>query len=464
MVGTGSSTTLGEVFGPQFEAVLVKLALSNEQFASYAGAHLTEDMFLKNHYKEIASAFSHIFKASGNKPPSQASVEAELNLRKARMNGTGGSRTLRIEKAIDRIQTLKGRKLTQADEEHIKRNLQGYILNRKSLNAITKSIDLIEAGEYDKIPIMMSEVIQSSRLFAESDAGFNYSDVKNRMAAYAKKDSHVLRSPLGVPRIDRMMRGGLEPGKLAVIVAPPGVGKTLSLINVGANAILQGMNVVHITLEIDHSETSIRYDAHILGMPINELLRNYKDHKKRIESSAVKIKGRLMIREWGPSEVSAIDIRSYLKYLENVHKFKPDVVLVDYADLLKSMRLRDSELVEIADTYRALRQVAKDLQCRVWTASQINKQGMDNEVLSLKDMYGSGEKAAVPDIILGLCQNPIERRNGYMRIVNLKNRQGGKEGTLIDCDVDTARQTLEESAIQRSKYKKDSHNDEEEDD
>lgn len=452
MVGT--NTTLGEIYGPRFEAALVKLMLTDERFASYAGAHLTDEMFLKQHYKEIASAFSHIFKASGNKPPSQASVEAELNLRRARLNGNGGSRTLRLEKALGRISILKKKKLTTADEEHIKRNLQGYILNRRALNAITDSIDLVESQEFDKIPLMMSEAIQSAKLFAESDAGFNYADMATRLSAYSKKDSHVLRSPTGISRIDRMMRGGLEPGKLAVIVAPPACGKTMALISVGAQAIMSGMNVVHITLEIDQSETSIRYDAHILGLPINELLRNYKDHKKRIQASADKTKGKLMIREWGPSEISAIDIRAYLKYLENVHKFTPDVIIVDYADLLKSMRLRNSEITEIADTYRALRQIAKDMQCRLWTASQVNKEGMGNEIITLKDMYGTGEKAAVPDVILGLCQNPIERRNGYMRIINLKNRQGGREGSVVDCDVNTGLQLISESAIQRSKFKR----------
>lgn len=456
----GSNATLGEIYGPQFEAALIKLMLSDERFASYAGAHLDEEMFLKTHYKEIASAFSHIFKASGNKPPSEASVEAELNLRRAKLNGNGGSRTFRIEKAISRISALKKKRLTVADEEHIKRNLQGYVLNRRALNAITDAIDLVESQDFDKIPMMMSETIQSAKLFAESDAGFNFSDIKTRLSAYHQKDKHVLRSPIGLPRIDKMIRGGLEPGKLGVIVAPPGTGKTMTLIMVGAKAVAKGMNVVHISLEIDQAETSIRYDANMLQVPINELLRNPLEHRKRIKEIAEKTKGKLIIREWGPSEVSALDIRAYLKYLENVHKFVPDVILVDYADLLKSMRLRNSEITEIADTYRALRQIAKDLKCRVWSASQVNKMGMNNEVVTLQDMYGSGEKAAVPDIILGLCQTPIERRNGYMRIVNMKNRQGGREGTIIDCDVNTAVQSITESAVQRSKFKKNDEEDE----
>lgn len=445
-------STLGELYGPQFEAALIKLMLKDERFASYAGAHLNEDMFLKPHYKEIAGAFAHIFKSTNGKSPSRASVEAELRMRRASLNGSGGSKALRLDKALSRLPVLEKKQLTLADEEHIKNNLQNYILHRKALRAITDSIDMVETGEFDKIAQTVSEAVQSGKLFSTSDVGLMYFDSNKRFQAYTQKDVNILRSPTGIPKLDKMMRGGLEPGKLGIVVAPPGTGKTLLLISIGAKALQAGMNVVHITLEIDQAETSIRYDAHLLKLPINELVRRYKVHKNRIMQQDKKM-GKLIIREWGPSEVSASDIRAYIRYLENAHKFKPDVIIVDYADLLKSMRIRNSELTEMADTYRALRQIAKDGQCRVWSASQVNKEGMNQETLSLKDMYGTGEKSAVPDVVIGLCQTPAERRNRYMRIINLKNRQGGREGTVIDCDTNTALQQITQSDVQRSRLK-----------
>lgn len=236
---------------------------------------------------------------------------------------------------------------------------------------------------------------------------------------------------------------------------------TMALVNIGCECLLAGLNVIHVTLEISALEASYRYDARMTGLPINEIMSGLSRHKATIRKNTKRLQANLFIKEWGSDEASAMDVRAYLKMLEARTGVIPDVLLVDYADLLRPVHQRKDLRIELKDTMRALRQISKDWDCAVWTASQTNREGWEAERISLKTIAEAWEKATISDVIIALCQTYEEKRKDKMRWMVLKNRQGGHEGHTVDCKawgstqlIEQARQQLTIHGLVDSKMKK----------
>ena len=126
----------------------------------------------------------------------------------------------------------------------------------------------------------------------------------------------------------------------------------------------------------------------------------------------------------------------------------PDVVIVDYADLIMPQTRQKERRFELGATFRSLRQIAKDFECAVWTGSQTNKEGYDQPVISLKTISESGEKAQIADVIIGLCQTDQEASKKRMRAIILKNRQGGFKRKAINCIFKSDTQMIKQSPLQ----------------
>lgn len=457
--------SLEQQFGRGFEESILRVIL----FDSGAAERMTvavsdESLFNSAINKEIAATYSRLASNSTNGLPTYKSVVADMNgrLETLRRKGAHAERVELVTKARKRIIRLKAESaLSIRDREFVIEQTGKFITQRSLQIALLESVELLESGEYDEIHRIIEQAVQSGRMATQSDVGLEFTSTADKLTEYSRVIDDMVRAGTGIPILDKLMRGGLEPGKLGIITARAGVGKTMSLINIGVMALLAQLNVVHITLEIDAQETAMRYDARLLGYPINDIRRNLERYSRKIRKVARKIKSKCYIKAWGSSEASTADVRAYLKMLEIKKDFHPDVVIVDYADLLTPARKRNDELLEISDTYRGLRQIARDFNCRVWSASQINKEGYDAETITLRHLYGTHEKSAIPDVILALCMTRPEQRRKRMRIALLKNRQGGGEGTVVDCNINTGTQTISENPDQVSSLRRNGRRDEE---
>jgi len=449
--------TLEETYGRSFESSILRLLLFDRQLSESLMGAVDPGLFISAINREIISTLQRLQSQSNGRMPSYKPVLADLTERIGKLAARSPQRASTLRKAKTKI-TRIGRlpEPSVADVAYIQDNLRKFITHRNTETALLECVELVEAGEYDRVREVIEEATQSGRMsLGGADIGLEFTDASARLDEYRKKVGTCVVSGMGIPALDGLMRGGLEPGNLGVITARPGVGKTMGLISLGTCALVAGLNVVHVTCEIPTTETAIRYESRLLGYPINNIRKNIDRYEKKIRRAAQRLQARCFIREWGPSEASVADIRAYLKMLEiRKEGFRPDVVLVDYADLLTPTKKRSDELLEISDTYKGLRQIARDYACRVWTASQVNKDGYDKEVISLRDLYGTHEKSAIPDIVIAFCVGKDEQRKKRMRIALLKNRQGGGEGQIVECIVNTATQTITESPLQRSRLRR----------
>ncbi len=147
--------------------------------------------------------------------------------------------------------------------------------------------------------------------------------------------------------------------------------------------------------------------------------------------------GRLVIKEYPTGGASVVTLRNHIDKLM-LKGFVPGLIVVDYADVMKSTRAYDSLRHELKLIYTELRNLAVELNIPVWTASQANRDSSKSDIVGLENMSEAYGKAQVADIVLSISRKPMEKSEGTGRIFVAKNR-AGRDGLLFPISIDTSR-------------------------
>jgi len=151
--------------------------------------------------------------------------------------------------------------------------------------------------------------------------------------------------------------------------------------------------------------------------------------------------GRLIIKEYPTGSASSITIRNHVEKLM-LKGFKPSVIIIDYADIMRSTRAYDSLRHELKLIYEELRNLAMDLNIPIWTASQANRDSAKSDIVGLENMSEAYGKAMVADVVISLSRKAMEKSTGAGRLFVAKNR-AGRDGLVFPIHIDTARSTFE---------------------
>jgi hypothetical protein len=261
----------------------------------------------------------------------------------------------------------------------------------------------------------------------ENNLGHDYyKDIAMRMEE--TKRSSV---PTGWKPINDLMDGGLGPGELGVIVAPSGVGKTWVLCKIAADAVRQGYNVMHYTLELSEIYAGTRYDTIMTGIPSNEL----KDRTEEVVAKLKNHKANLMVKYYPPRGASVKTIKAHLDKYKGFG-FKPDLIIIDYADLLKPVNKRDSTYAELGGVYEEIRGLSGELGVPIWTASQTNRSAIDFEVIQADSIADSYAKVMTSDFIMSVSRKAKDKLSNTARFHVMKNRFGA-DGLTFPAKMDT---------------------------
>ena len=230
--------------------------------------------------------------------------------------------------------------------------------------------------------------------------------------------------------INELTSGGLGKGELGVFVAPAGIGKSWGLINIGAHAVKKGMTVIHYTLELNEAYVGLRYDSVMTGIP-NQNLRHYQD---QVKEELAKIKGELIIKYYPTKSTSVIGIRGHIEKCIMQGK-KPDIVIVDYADLLRGFGAEKRH--ELEGIYEDLRGLAGEYEIPVWTASQANRSALEEDVIGAEKIAESYGKVMVADFVISLSRKVQDKLAGTGRWHVIKNRFG-PDGITLPSNMNTS--------------------------
>lgn len=254
----------------------------------------------------------------------------------------------------------------------------------------------------------LKEAIQVS---LNKDLGISYFDNVEGRLRDLLNNSPVMST--GWSEVDEKLGGGIARQELSLWCGASGTGKSIFLSNLSVNLVKKGYNVVYISLELADRVVSKRFDSMTTGIAQSDILSNINKVVHDVESFKSDSTGELFIKRMPESVTTSNHIRAYLKELEQAHGFRPDVLVVDYLDLMATNNKSISiENMFIADKFKAeeLRAIGLEYDCHIATASQL---GRCVEVNSLV-ILDSGKEIKIKDVKIG---DKIKTNTGFNEVL-----------------------------------------------
>ena len=302
--------------------------------------------------------------------------------------------------------------VSDEDLEYVQEEFSAFCKNQQLKKALLSSVDLLKAGDYDSIKLLVENALRAGN---DKNIGHEYNlDIETRY----REDN---RSPIPTPwdRINELLQGGLGQGDFGLIFGNPGGGKSWSLIALGGFAVRAGYNVLHYTLELGEDYIGRRYDAFFTQVPVNHIMK----HKDKVEEIVPNIPGKLVIKEFPMGKATIHTIESHIRKCQDLD-INPDLIIIDYVDLLATKKRTTDRKGEIDDIYTSTKGLARELKVPIWSVSQVNRAGAKDDVIEGDKAAGSYDKIMITDFCLSLSRKAKDKVNGTGRFHVMKNRYG----------------------------------------
>jgi archaellum biogenesis ATPase FlaH len=298
--------------------------------------------------------------------------------------------------------------------------------------AILQSADMLEKGEYGPVENLIKQAVQIS---LNKDMGTDYFDDPRARLMKLKDNNGQIST--GYPSIDKKLYGGFKRGELNIWCAGSGGGKSLFLANLGVNFALAGLNVIYFTFELSEELVGMRVDSMLTGIASKDIFKNLDDVEMKVKLTGKKAGG--MQIKYLPSGKNCNDLRSYLKEYQVKTGKKPDIILVDYLDLMMplSVKVSPSDLF-VKDKYvsEELRNFAMETQCVVVTAAQLNRSAVEEIEFDHSHISGGLSKIQTADNVIGIFTSRAMRERGRYQIQFMKTRSSSGVGQKVDLEFD----------------------------
>ena len=321
-------------------------------------------------------------------------------------------------------------KTVNEDREYIEQEFSNFCKNQQLKKALLTSVDLLSKGQFEDIRSMIDSALKAG---ADKNIGHEYTkDIEQR---YREDDRRAIPTPW--PNITELLMGGLGRGDLGVIFGGPGSGKSWFLVNIGAEAVKQGYTVAHYTLELSDIYTGKRYDSVFTGKEFKDV----HNHRALVEKTIEALPGKLIVKEFPMGKTTVSAIESHIRKCADLGH-KPDLIIIDYIDLLKSKRKSVDVKDEIDDVYTAVKGMARELNTPIWSVSQVNRAGAKDDVVEGDKAAGSYNKIMIADFILSLSRKRSDKLNKTGRVHVMKNRYG-QDGMTYPAMINTDNGTIQ---------------------
>jgi len=311
------------------------------------------------------------------------------------------------------------------DAKYIKEASIDFCKKQVLKGAIMKSIPLLKRSSFEDVQKLINDAMKLG-----TDNKFGYHYIKD----FEKRFELRARNPVatGWKIIDDLSHGGLGKGELGVVIAPTGAGKSMALVHLGSQAIKEGKTVIHYTLELIDTIVAIRYDSCITGIDLKDVFSSKETVREEIKD----LEGQLIIKEYPTKSAGVNTIQSHLERLRQ-RNISPDLIIVDYADLLRAKSQNDEKRHQLESIYESLRGLAQEFECPMWTASQTNRSGLNAEVVTMESISEAYNKCFVADFICSISRTIQHKNTNSGRMFVAKNRNG-PDGIVYPIFMDTS--------------------------
>ena len=311
--------------------------------------------------------------------------------------------------------------------KHLKDSAYYFFKERSVKNCLFELVKDWKSHDYDSMKVKLENALKAGE---PKETGHHYlRDIEKRL----EKD---FRAPISTMKgLDKYIGGGLAGGEQGIFLAPPGGGKSMALVKAGSTALLDGKKVIYYTLELSEKVVGQRFDACLNQIKIKDVWE-YPDIVRENALEIDRLGGQLIVKEFATGQATTNTIMAHLRTLESNEGFIPDIIFIDYADIMKPLANFTEKRHSLTSIYEGIRGIAVELGIPIWTASQTNRAGMNKDKFGLDAIGEALGKAATADLIIGIGR-PDEVKVAHEATFGILKNRNGADGFYLPAIFDT---------------------------
>ena len=398
------------------EQIILRNLLTDEQYMRKVLPFVKPDYF--------EGVYRILFKEAGkfigkyNKLPTLEAFKVELD-QTDRLQGD------QYNLAIDILPNLFAAE--QSDEQWLMDNTEKWCQDRAIYNAIMESISIIDGKHQTLTKGALPDLLTKALgVGFDNNVGHDYVDnAEQRWDFYNQEEARI---PFDIELLNTITKGGVPNKTLNIALAGTGVGKSLFMCHVASSALVDGKNVLYITMEMAEERIAERIDANLLNIPVDQLESMPKTlFTEKVEQLSKKTTGRLIIKEYPTGSAHAGHFRGLLNELKLKRQFEPDIIFIDYLNICASSRMKG--MGGAINSYNYIKAIAEELRglavefdVPIFSATQTTRSGYGNSDVGLEDTSESFGLPATADLMFALISTEELEQMGQLMVKQLKNR------------------------------------------
>ena len=315
---------------------------------------------------------------------------------------------------------------TPSDHQWLLDTTEKWCKDRAIYLALVESISIADGNAEKKTPDAIPSILSDALAVSfDNQVGHDYlQDYEERYEFYHKREEKI---PFDLEFFNKITKGGLPNKTLNIALAGTGVGKSLFMCHVASSALLQGKNVLYITLEMAEEKIAERIDANLLNVNIQEIPNLPQQiFESKVTKLSQKTQGTLIIKEYPTASAHSGHFRSLLNELALKKSFRPDIIFVDYLNICASSRYKANGNVNSYSYIKAiaeeLRGLAVEANLPIVSATQTTRSGYSNSDVDLTDTSESFGLPATADLMFALISTEELEGLNQIMVKQLKNR------------------------------------------
>jgi replicative DNA helicase len=402
----------------KLEQAILKNLIYNEDYLRKVLPFLKPDYFSDRTERTLFNEITSFTESYNNSP----SIEAIGIAIKEKSNLSDDE----VKNCETYLTEIEVNRTPEAEIQWLVDKTEKFCQEKAIYNGVLRAISILDGKDKNQdkgaIPSILSDALAVS---FDTTVGHDYlEDSDERYEFYHRKEERI---PFDLDYFNKITKGGLPAKTLNIALAGTGVGKSLFMCHVAAGAMVQGKNVLYITLEMAEEKIAERIDANLLNVTLDDLIDLPKDmYDKKVAKVREKTYGKLIIKEYPTASASSTHFRTLLNELNLKRSFKPDIIFIDYLNICCSSRIKAGANINsytyVKSIAEELRGLAVEYNVPIVSATQTTRSGFTSSDPGLEDTSESFGLPATADLMFALITSEDLEELGQIMVKQLKNR------------------------------------------
>ena len=399
----------------RIETTILRNLVHNEEYSRKVIPFIEPTYFEQRSEKVIFEEITHFIVKYGSAITTEAlNIEVE---NRTDLNESEVKETREICNSLDD---------SSVDQQWLLDTTEKWCRDRAIYIALMESISIADGQDEkknrDAIPSILSDALAVS---FDNNIGHDYlQNYEERYEFYHKKEEKI---PFDLEYLNKITKGGLPNKTLNIALAGTGVGKSLFMCHVASSVLLQGRNVLYITMEMAEEKIAERIDANLLNVPIQDLTDLPRStFENKVTKLSAKTQGSLIIKEYPTASAHSGHFKALLNELALKKSFRPDIIFIDYLNICASSRYKSGVSVNSYSYIKAiaeeLRGLAVEAEVPIVSATQTTRSGYGSSDVDITDTSESFGLPATADLMFALISTEELEQLGQIMVKQLKNR------------------------------------------